>query len=78
MTGRIFDANEALSYGLVTKICDDPLEQALAFAKQLTVRSPDAVMYAKKLFNDSWVSDDREALDFETRYQKNYSDGGII
>jgi len=70
MTGRIFDANEALSYGLVTKVCDDPLTQALEFAQQLTQRSPDAVMYAKKLLNDSWVSDDRAALDFETRYQK--------
>lgn len=70
MTGRIFDANQALSYGLVTKVCDDPFEQALQFAKQLTERSPDAVMYAKKLLNDSWLSDDRQALDFETRYQK--------
>ena len=70
MTGRIFDAKQALEYGLVTKVCDDPLVQAIEFAKELSVRSPDAVMYAKKLFNHSWVSDDREALDFETRYQK--------
>ena len=70
MTGRVFSAEQALEYGLVTKICDDPLAQALAFCQELTARSPDAVMYAKKLLNDSWVSDDREALYFETRYQK--------
>ncbi len=70
MTGRIFEAPEALALGLVTKVCDDPFEQAMAFAKSLKPRSPDAVMYAKKLFNDSWVSDDKAALDYETRYQK--------
>jgi len=70
MTGRIFDASEAFAYGLVTKVCDDPDAQAVEFAQQLTQRSPDAVMYAKKLLNDSWVSDDRTALDYETRYQK--------
>jgi len=70
MTGRIFEAPEALELGLVTKVCDDPFEQALSFAQSLQQRSPDAVMYAKKLFNDSWVSDDKAALDFETRYQK--------
>lgn len=70
MTGRIFDAEEALACGLVTKICDEPLQQAIEFCSQLSSRSPDAVMYAKKLLNESWVSDDREALDLETRYQK--------
>jgi len=70
MTGRIFEAPEALELGLVSKVCDDPFEQALILAKALTARSPDAVMYAKKLFNDSWISDEQSALDFETRYQK--------
>ncbi|NRA62128.1 MAG: crotonase/enoyl-CoA hydratase family protein [Psychrobium sp.] len=70
MTGRIFNADEAYRLGLVSKVCEDPLADALEFAKSLTARSPDAVMYAKKLFNDSWLSDDTQALDFETRYQK--------
>lgn len=70
MTGRIFDGHEAKSLGLVTRICDDPLEEALEFAREITKGSPDAVMYAKKLFNDSWHADERAALDYETRYQK--------
>jgi len=70
MTGRIFEAPEALELGLITKVCDDPFEQALIFAKSLTTRSPDAVMYAKKLFNESWISDDKTALAIETHYQK--------
>jgi len=70
MTGRIFEAPEALKMGLVSKVCDDPLSEALEFAKSLAPRSPDAVMYAKKLFNETWVSDEQSALEHETRYQK--------
>ncbi|MGB0834434.1 MAG: crotonase/enoyl-CoA hydratase family protein [Psychrobium sp.] len=70
MTGRIFEASQALEYGLITKICDDPLADALEFAKQLSTRSPDAVMYGKKLLNETWVSDDKSALGTETAYQK--------
>lgn len=70
MTGRIFSAEQALDYGLITKISEAPLEDALEFAKQLSVRSPDAVMYGKKLLNETWVTDDKSALDLESAYQK--------
>ena len=70
MTGRIFDAHQALAYGLVTKVCDDPLSEAIDFTKLLVKRSPDAVMYAKKLLNETWVTDDKTALDLETAFQK--------
>lgn len=70
MTGRIFSANEAYDYGLVTKVCDNPLEEALVFAESLTARSPDAVMYGKKLLNETWVSDDKLSLNLETFFQK--------
>jgi len=70
MTGRIFDADQALEYGLITKISEDPLSDALAFAKSLMVRSPDAVMFGKKLLNETWVTDDKSALDLESNFQK--------
>ena len=70
MTGRIFDGEQAKSLGLVTRLCEDPLAEALDFAEELCQRSPDAVMYAKKLFHDSWHAEERVALELETRYQK--------
>lgn len=70
MTGRIFDAQQALEYGLITKISDEPFDDALTFAQSLMVRSPDAVMFGKKLLNETWVTDDKSALDLETDFQK--------
>jgi enoyl-CoA hydratase/carnithine racemase len=50
-TGRIFSAQEALSYGLATQICDDPLATALAIAREIANKSPDAIRAAKRLLN---------------------------
>lgn len=50
-TGRIFLAEEALAYGLVTRVCDDPLSAALATAREIAEKSPHAVQAAKRLFN---------------------------
>ncbi len=49
-TARIFDAREAMSLGLVTKLSDTPREAALAMAAEIAERSPDAVRSAKALF----------------------------
>ena len=35
MTGRVFEAEEALKLGLVTKLADDPLTEALDLASQI-------------------------------------------
>jgi enoyl-CoA hydratase/carnithine racemase len=51
-TGRIFSAQEALSYGLATRICDDPLAAALEVAREIAGKSPDAVRAAKRLLNN--------------------------
>jgi enoyl-CoA hydratase/carnithine racemase len=51
-TGRIFSAQEALSYGLATQICDDPRTVALAVAREIANKSPDAVRAAKRLLNN--------------------------
>lgn len=49
-TGRVFDAQEALGYGLVTRVDADPLTLALATAGEIAARSPDAVRALKRLF----------------------------
>jgi enoyl-CoA hydratase/carnithine racemase len=51
-TGRIFSAQEALSYGLATRICDDPRAAALEVAREIAGKSPDAIRAAKRMLND--------------------------
>ena len=54
MTGRIVGANEALSLGLITRIENDPLAAAFAFAETLAAKSPDAVRASKRLVDGAW------------------------
>lgn len=70
MTGRRFSGSEARELGLVSRVCADPLAEALAFAEVLKARSPDAVAASKLLFNRSWNASDKVALGWETRLQK--------
>ena len=50
-TGRIFSAQEALAYGLATRICDDPRAAAFEVAREIAGKSPDAIRAAKRLLN---------------------------
>lgn len=50
-TGRRVDGEEAARLGLVTHTTDDPRSEALALAREIATRSPDAVRAAKRLFN---------------------------
>jgi enoyl-CoA hydratase/carnithine racemase len=51
-TGRIFSAAEALSYGLATRICDDPRAAAFELAREIAGKSPDAIRAAKRMLNN--------------------------
>ncbi len=57
-TAREFDAVEAQAAGFVTRLSDDPLAAALALARSIAGRSPDAVRAAKRLAN---LADDADA-----------------
>jgi enoyl-CoA hydratase/carnithine racemase len=50
-TGRIFSAQEALSYGLATRICEDPRATAFEVAREIAGKSPDAIRAAKRMLN---------------------------
>jgi len=50
-TGRIFSAQEAMAYGLATRICDDPRADAFEVAREIAGKSPDAIRAAKRLLN---------------------------
>lgn len=50
-SARTFQGAEALSLGIASRVCDDPLEEALVFARQIASRSPDAIRAAKRLLS---------------------------
>ncbi|KIZ32464.1 crotonase/enoyl-CoA hydratase family protein, partial [Rhodopseudomonas palustris] len=51
-TGRIFSAQEAMSYGLATQIVDDPRAAALQMARDIAGKNPDAIRAAKRMLNN--------------------------
>ncbi|MBS0449963.1 MAG: crotonase/enoyl-CoA hydratase family protein [Proteobacteria bacterium] len=55
-TGRVFGGIEALGYGLVTRVDVDPHALALATAREIASRSPDAVRALKRLFTGQSAS----------------------
>ncbi|KWV45868.1 enoyl-CoA hydratase [Bradyrhizobium macuxiense] len=68
-TARIFSAREALTYGLATRIVDDPREAAFATARMIAGRSPDAIRAAKRLLNLAATCDAATGLAAETAAQ---------
>ena len=50
-TARVFDGREAFALGLATKLSETPHDDAMAMAREIADRSPDAVRGAKALFN---------------------------
>ena len=69
MTGRMFTGEEALQWGLVTELHDDPTLAAQNLAREIAFRSPDAVGAAKALFQQTWQLTSRQALAKERRIQ---------
>jgi enoyl-CoA hydratase/carnithine racemase len=51
-TGRIFSAQEALAYGLATRICEDPRAAALEMARDISAKNPHAIRAAKRMLNN--------------------------
>ena len=47
-SGRVFSVEEALDYGFVTRICDDPRADALALAKEIAGKNPAAIRANKR------------------------------
>lgn len=50
-SGRQFTGEEALSLGLATRVCADPYAEALAFARDVAAKNPDAIRADKRLMN---------------------------
>lgn len=69
-TACMFSADEALSYGFATRLVEDPREAALATARVIADRSPDAIRAAKRLLNLAVGCDAATGLAAETAEQK--------
>ncbi len=49
--GQVLDAREALAWGLVSRIADDPRAEALAWAERIARRDPTAQQLAKRVID---------------------------
>lgn len=71
MTGRMVSGTEAKDIGLVTRICENPMEEAIQVAQEIKAKSPDSIMGCKRLYQDCWMEpNDQVCLNTETRIQK--------
>lgn len=68
-SARVFGAEEALEYGIVTAIYDDPLAAAQSTAAEYAAKSPDAIRGIKRLINSAWELPESEALAMEAKIQ---------
>jgi len=69
-TGRIVEAEEAAELGLVTRIVEDPLREALELAAEIASRSPDAIRSAKRLLGEARRLPAAEGLALEAELQQ--------
>jgi enoyl-CoA hydratase/carnithine racemase len=69
-TGRVLSGEEAQKLGLVTRICDDPLAEALKMAKGIAQKSPDAIIAGKRLIETAWLNPPEVGLKLEEELQK--------
>jgi enoyl-CoA hydratase/carnithine racemase len=69
-TARTFSAEEALAFGLATRVIDNPRAAALEIAREIASRSPDAIRAAKRLLNLAVGCDAATGLAAETAEQK--------
>jgi enoyl-CoA hydratase/carnithine racemase len=68
-TGRIFSGEEALAMGLATRVCADPRAEALALAREIASKNPDAIRAGKRLINLMAEADQPTILMEESREQ---------
>lgn len=68
-TGRIFTAEEGAALGVVTRVCADPRAEALAIAREIAGKNPEAIRAAKRLLNAAPLVPAAEGLMAESREQ---------
>lgn len=69
-TAEIFDSAQALDWGFVTEIAEDPLARAMALAEDIATKSPDAIRAAKALLSETERMDPAGVLLRESEVQE--------
>lgn len=57
MTARVFEGQQALDYGVVSYVTDNPMEEAKKLVVEIMTRSPDAVLASKRIANAMYHTD---------------------
>ncbi len=68
-TARVISGKEAVELRLATHVSDDPHRDALALAREIAGRSPDAIRAAKKLLNSALLGSVADGLRLEAQLQ---------
>jgi enoyl-CoA hydratase/carnithine racemase len=68
-TGRVFSGQEDGDYGFATRVCDDPLADALETAEQIAGKTLEAIRACKRLINNQRQSDVAAGLLMESLEQ---------
>lgn len=68
-SGRMVSGADAATIGLVTRVCEDPRAEALAYAAEVAGRNPEAMRAAKRLLNLAIDHDQAAILLAETEEQ---------
>lgn len=69
-TSRVFSGKEAVEYGFATHVSDDPYSDAWTLAKEISTKSPSAIVKAKKLLNKAPYLSARDGLLLESSEQQ--------
>ena len=69
-SGRIVTGHEAVALGLATRVEASPRDAALALAREIAQRSPDAIRAGKKLLNASVTAGVEDGMRLEEQLQR--------
>lgn len=69
LTGRRVRAEEALTVGIASRLCDDPVADALKLASRIAAQPASVVALTKRLMRAGTVLDFPQALDVEAQEQ---------
>lgn len=69
ITAKQISAEQALNFGLVTEVHQEPMVAAIALANEINKQSPDSVAGVKKLYDQAWYKPSRWTLAKESLYQ---------
>ncbi len=68
-TGRIFSGTEAVAMGFATRVCADPYSEAMAMAREIANRNPQAIRADKRLLKLAETGTPLEILQAESDEQ---------